>query len=73
MLKPCPFCGGRPKLECTHVYAQNARRVRCEKCKVGTLPVIEGLYQLYGGKQNVAFTIEEAESEVTRIWNARTP
>ena len=34
-LKPCPFCGGKAKLQ--HIYRYNQARVYCSKCGASTM------------------------------------
>ena len=68
---PCPFCGGEAKVIHTQIWHDNAVYVSCLVCKCRTNPIAEGTYKQYNGKRSKHFTIEQAEREAIRRWEAR--
>jgi len=71
-LKPCPFCGGEAEMHFQSVYTDSAVCVVCAECKARTrLVLFDCKYIFYRGEQNVFVTQEEAEDDVTELWNRR--
>ena len=76
ILEKCPFCGGEAKIVKTHVYMDEARRVRCTQCYVVTPPVLINHPMVKIGCHNdldesTRYCAEEAEFVAARLWNRR--
>ena len=73
-LKKCPFCGGEAELLTNHhVYLDDARVVRCVRCKCKTSSVLVNHPKLTadGLDESTRYTTEEAEQKAAELWNAR--
>ena len=67
-LKPCPFCGGDPRIAETSMYVIDARCVVCNGCGMRTARVLINHADVTGGNK---LTIEEAEQKAVELWERR--
>lgn len=66
-LKPCQ-CGGEAEFKEQTVYGARGIRVRCKKCKIGTIVYEEGFRYGIDGKPH---SYEECKETAASVWNLR--